>query len=71
MAIATVDREKEKREGLRARRKPLFERYERNPNDNRLAVEIKELDDEIAECSLQIERNRKSREMTSRARFSS
>ena len=70
MAIATLDLQKEKRDGLRARRKPLFERYEKNPNDRRLALEIKEIDDQIAECNQQIEHNRKARELNSRSRFS-
>jgi hypothetical protein len=66
---ATLDLQKEKRDGLRARRKPLFARYEKTPNDNRLALEIKEIDDQIAECDRQIGQNRKAREITSRARF--
>jgi len=70
VASATLDLQKEKREGLRARRKPLFERYEKNPNDRRLALEIKEIDDQIAECNQQIEQNRKAREVSSRTRFS-
>ena len=70
MASATLDLQKEKRDGLRARRKPLFERYEKNPNDRRLALEIKEIDDQIAECNQQIEQNRKAREVSSRVRFS-
>lgn len=61
MAIATTDLQKEKREGLRARRKPLFEQYEANPTDRRLAQEIKEIDDQIAECDRQIGQNRKAR----------
>jgi len=70
VAIATLDLQKEKREGLRARRKPLFERYEKNPNDHRLALEIKEIDDQIAECDQQIELSRKPRVAPSRSRFS-
>jgi len=70
VAIATLDLQKEKRDGLRARRKPLFERYEKNPNDRRLALEIKEIDDQIAECNQQIEHNRKARELNSRSRSS-
>ena len=66
MASATLDLQKEKRDGLRARRKPLFEQYEKNPNDNRLAMEIKEIDDQIAECNRQIELNRKPRAPASR-----
>ena len=69
MAIATSDLQKEKRDGLRARRKPLFEQYEAHPNDSRLAKEIKEIDDQIAECDRQIGQNRKASEVTSRNRF--
>ncbi len=51
---------KRKREDLRNRRIPLFKRYARNPNDLRLALEIKSIDDQIAECARQMQRaNRK------------
>jgi hypothetical protein len=55
--LATSDIQKRKRE-LKARRKPLFERYEKNPNDTNLVLEIKIVDDQIAECNQQIERER-------------
>jgi hypothetical protein len=49
-----------KREDLRNRRVPLFKRYQRNPNDLRLALEIKSIDDQIAECTQQMQsENRK------------
>jgi hypothetical protein len=47
---------KRKREDLQNRRIPLFKRYERNPSDFRLALEIKTIDDQIAECAQQMER---------------
>jgi hypothetical protein len=51
---------KRKREDLKDRRIPLFRRYEKSPNDLRLALEIKLLDDQIAECTQEIDReNRK------------
>lgn len=51
---------KRKREDLRNRRVPLFKRYQRNPNDLRLALEIKSIDDQIAECTQQMQlENRK------------
>jgi hypothetical protein len=51
---------KRKREDLRNRRIALFKRYAKNPNDLRLALEIKSIDDQIAECSQQMQRaNRK------------
>jgi hypothetical protein len=46
---------KRKREDLQNRRTPLFKRYEQSPNDLRLALEIKNIDDQIAECTQQIE----------------
>jgi hypothetical protein len=58
MAVLTASIHKKKLDGLKARRKPLFERYEKNPGDNRLALEIKEIDDQIAECARLIERDR-------------
>jgi hypothetical protein len=47
---------KRKREDLKNRRTSLFRRYEKTPYDLRLAVEIKIIDDQIAECTKQIER---------------
>jgi hypothetical protein len=47
-----------KLEELRARRKPLFEWYEKNPGETRLVLEIKSIDDEIAKCNAEIERER-------------
>jgi hypothetical protein len=46
---------------LKARRKPLFDSFERNPDDTSLVLEIKIVDDLIAECNLEIERERVSR----------
>jgi hypothetical protein len=50
---------KRKREDLQNRRPPLFKRYERNPSDLRLALEIKTIDDQIAECTQQMEREKR------------
>ena len=57
--LATSDLRKRKLE-LKAMRKPLFERYEENPNNTSLVLEIKIVDDQIAECTKQIERERMS-----------
>ena len=40
--------EKARREGLNAKRKMLFEEYLKNPQNTRLALEIKLIDDDIA-----------------------
>jgi hypothetical protein len=40
--------EKARREGLNAKRKMLFEEYLKNPQNTRLALEIKLIDDDVA-----------------------
>ena len=42
---------KNKRETLKAKRDVLFRRYLKNSHDSSMALEIKNLDDEIAECT--------------------
>ena len=59
--LVTAVNWKSKRDELRTRRRPLFERYEKNPNDFHLALEIKQIDDQIAECTKQMVEERGSR----------
>ena len=40
-----------KREELKAKRTLLFRRFLRNPRETRLALEIKAIDDQVAECT--------------------
>jgi len=47
--LETAIEEKRKREDLKAKRDLLFERYLKHPMDTRLAIEIKNIDDQIAE----------------------
>ena len=54
--LASPDVQKEKIEKLRARRKPLFDWYEQNPNEIHLVLEIRSIDDQIAECKQEIEK---------------
>jgi hypothetical protein len=49
-----------KREELKAQRKLLFERFLRNPLDTSLALQIKTIDDQVAACAEQMERERKA-----------
>jgi hypothetical protein len=49
--LATTDVWKKKRGDLNIKRTSLFKKYLQNPNDLRLALEIKRIDDEIAECT--------------------
>ena len=53
--LATSVDWKSKREELKAKRKPLFTRYVKNPNDIRMALELKHIDDQIAECPERME----------------
>jgi len=46
---------------LKARRKPLFDSFEKNPDDTSLVLEIKIVDDLIAKCNHEIERERINR----------
>ncbi len=49
--LETAIEEKRKREDLKAKRDLLFERYLKHPMDTRLAIEIKNIDDQIADLS--------------------
>ena len=44
---------------LKSKRKPLSERFENNPNDTHLALELKIIDDQIAEYNQQIQGGRR------------
>ncbi len=46
---------KRKREDLKNTRARLFKRYEKSPHDLCLGLEIRIIDDQIAECTYQIE----------------
>jgi len=45
-----------RREELKARRESLFNKYLKNPDETQLALEIKALDDQVAECVQQLGR---------------
>ena len=47
--LETNIEEKKKREDMKAKRDLLFERYVKRPMDTHLALEIKVLDDQLAE----------------------
>lgn len=55
MPEAAVD-DATKRDKLKARRNALFERYLKNPHDTSRALEIKIIDDQVAEYTRQIDR---------------
>jgi hypothetical protein len=49
-----------KLEELRAKREPLFQRFANNPNEVHLAIEIKFIDDQIAECCHYVQLKKKA-----------
>ena len=48
-----------KREELMARRGPLVKEFEKHPNRTHIAIEIKAIDDQIAECTHLIKQKRR------------
>ena len=53
--LATTNVWKKKRDDLKTKRNSLFEKYSKHPHALHLALEIKIIDDEIAECTLKME----------------
>ena len=58
--LETVTNEKKKREDLKAKRELLFERYLRHPMDTHLSLEIKSIDDQLAEPTKPLKRTIRS-----------
>jgi len=58
--VAVASLWKKKRDDLKARRNSLFETYTKDPQNFHLAREIKDIDDEIAECTPHIEQERRA-----------
>ena len=59
--VETAIDEKGKREELKAKRDLLFDWFLKNPLHTRLALEIKIIDDQVVECTKQLERKRGGR----------
>jgi len=55
--LIAKDSEAIRMQELREKRKLLWERFENNPKEIRLALELKSIDDQIAEYSQQIRRS--------------
>jgi hypothetical protein len=62
--MAGKDLWKKKRGDLNDKRNLLFKKYSRNPYDLELALEIKKIDDEIAECTDKMRRENLSERKT-------
>ncbi len=57
--LLAIDSQKLRVQELTRQRKPLSERFKSNPEDTRLALELKVIDDQIAECNKQIQAHMK------------
>ena len=60
--MQTITDEKKKRGELKAKRDLLFERYLKHPMDTHLSLEIKSIDDQLAEPTKQVKRKTRSSE---------
>jgi capsid portal protein len=58
--LETVTDEKKKRGELKAKRDLLFEKYLKHPMDTQLSLEIKSIDDQLAESNKPLKRTIKS-----------
>jgi hypothetical protein len=58
--LAIAGNWKKKRDDLKIKRNSLFDQYSKQPNDLHLGLEIKTIDDEIAECTHKMEQERKA-----------
>ena len=54
--VKTVNNREGNREELKAKSNLLFKLFLKNPMHTRLAIEIKFIDDQLAECTQQMER---------------
>ena len=59
---------KKKRDDLKSKRNSLFEEYAKHPEEFHLALEIKKIDDEIADCTVHVEQERRSERSASPSR---
>ena len=66
--LAVAGAWKKKRDDLKAKRNSLFERYAEHPEEFHLALEIKKIDDEIADCTQHVEHERRSERSPSSAK---
>ncbi len=60
MQKSAIDKKKV-RDQLRSKRNLLLEEYSKNPLNTHLAIEIKRLDDRLAELTEQLDQQKKSR----------
>jgi hypothetical protein len=59
LVLLAPDSQQIKLQELVEQRMPLSERFKSNPNETHLALELKIIDDQIAECNKQIQGHRR------------
>jgi hypothetical protein len=57
--LPDLDSQRTRLQELTSQRKPLSARFKGNPEDTHLAVELKIIDDQIAECNQHIQGHRR------------
>ncbi|MGB9465007.1 MAG: hypothetical protein WBR10_07835 [Candidatus Acidiferrum sp.] len=65
LMLAVAGAWKKKRDDLKSKRNSLFEKYTKHPEDFHLSLEIKKIDDEIADCTQHVEQERRSERASS------
>jgi hypothetical protein len=65
--VAVASLWKKKRDDLKKKRNSLFEIYTKDPQNFHLAREIKDIDDEIADCTQHVEQERRAEQRASSA----
>jgi hypothetical protein len=65
--VAVASLWKKKRDDLKEKRNSLFEIYTKDPQNFHLAREIKDIDDEIADCTQHVEQERRAEQRASSA----
>jgi hypothetical protein len=63
--VAVASLWKKKRDDLKKKRNSLFEIYTKDPQNFHLAREIKDIDDEIADCTQHVEQERRAEQRAS------
>jgi hypothetical protein len=59
LPVSDSDSLKTRVEQLAGKRKPLAAQFEKSPSDTHLALELKIIDDQIAECNQRIQHDRR------------
>jgi hypothetical protein len=59
LILPALEAQKTRLQELTSQRKPLSEQFKNNPRETHLALKLKIIDDQIAECNQQIQGHRR------------